>query len=120
MKAEELRIGNLRKTWIGSRQCILPFERSDFIDLDNIESDEPIPLAEEWLFRFGAIEEKIDHPIPNHRAFNVGDFHIKIYWTNQIAIWYKESPILPHQDWKVHQLQNIYFALKLEELEIKQ
>lgn len=119
MNAKELRIGNITKQGV-----VVEINRSDkdsfrVWDVVNLKSSynnnvEPIPLTEEWLIKFGFSKESPD----NEDDFNYwelkdveftdyedGDFEI-----NQTGFVFKY----------VHQLQNLYFALTGEELELKE
>ena len=80
---------------------------------------EPIPLTEEWLFKFGFRD--------NNYSFDKDIFHIswsvRVISTNVRSLFFLDGEI--PDDWKinikyVHQLQNLYFALTGEELEIKE
>ncbi len=79
----------------------------------------PTPLTEEWMVKFGFLSVQIDHPAPNHLAFELNGLHVKIYHTGEIAIWYNGHALIPHIHKYVHQLQNLYFALTGNELELK-
>jgi len=111
MKANELRIGNYVHN---------PIQKIDFkVDITTLSEvfyDEkrevklnnkfqPIPLTEEWLFKFG-LEKK------NGYGFEMfGNWIQKednIYWYNLNG----NFVILKH----VHQLQNLYFALTQKEM----
>jgi hypothetical protein len=131
MNARELRIGNLVKV-NGVEYYIYcihsPMEMKDesfshkyFVDLLNygivshLESDiEPIPLTEEWLERFGFVQNKVDwywikdgFKLPNKQTITIVDTTaVMCPWSNR-EIKY------------VHSLQNLYFALTGEELELK-
>jgi hypothetical protein len=119
-KASEVRIGNLYKE--GN-----DFKEIDFTDLNGLLMGfdewklEPIPLTEEWLFKFGF--EKT-HLFDTVLYISNTNFHIS--FNNSIyQLNYKENPKshwLPVcKDLKyIHQLQNLYFALTGEELTIKQ
>lgn len=67
---------------------------------------EPIPLTDEWLVKFGF--EK------SYKSFVKGDF---TFITNH-GLAYKLT-IITNLPKYVHQLQNLYFALTGEELEIE-
>jgi hypothetical protein len=114
MKAQELRIGN----WVLGNK---PFqiEGSDIALASTREKSigtilwQPIPLTEEWLERFGFDEIEMSTPIA-YKTKN--GFRIKEdergYWMQ-----YKHGmTIIKH----VHSLQNLYFALTGEELQIKE
>jgi len=112
MKANELRIGNLitaryqddyavnqvvvnSVSEIGVNRC---YGETEFY----IENCEPIPLTEEWLVRFG-----FKLGVKGHFKTHGNNYKFNLYMYN--VNLYKH----------VHQLQNLYFALTGEELEIK-
>jgi hypothetical protein len=68
---------------------------------------EPIPLTEEWLFKFGFVYLNEHGWIKN----NVFDFLLNSSFELD---WYENAPCK-----HVHQLQNLYFALTGEELKFK-
>lgn len=81
----------------------LDYEQVDF-DLSKVK---PIPLTEEWLLKFG-------FDSLGTYGFGIGKFHV----VNRLGKWCfpinHELVYLKH----VHQLQNLYFALAGEELQI--
>lgn len=124
MTASELRIGNLvydpfSKKYCKIDQAILCDFANGFIFI------EPIPLTEEWLFKFGF--EKRESSICNE--WYIGKNEITHDWLFDIVWLLKpeliNAPNYPfykngrHLIQYVHQLQNIYFALTNEELTIK-
>lgn len=115
MKAQELRIGNWVEGEYGSTE---PFQ-VDANDISKVyyggyELD-PIPLTEEWLLTFGF--EKPAH------SWICDKFHLS-EWDDYPLNWCvalnKNNAILVDKLKYVHQLQNLYFALTGEELEIKE
>lgn len=107
IQASELRIGNL--VFLKSLNKNYTIECG--FDIEKIEDGEdalPIPLTEEWLIKFGF--EKIGY-----------EWRLKQGWhwisvdKNSFYILGKQLGLLEN----VHQLQNLYFALTGEELEIK-
>jgi hypothetical protein len=134
MKENELRIGN----WINVGGELNQFTIADFCDIfDNgnkwfKDLFKPIQLTEEWLLKFGfelydyePSEEEDDFIFKDYKKsldgktfyyticecpYNEWDFGIKLTWAEQALL----SRIK-----YVHQLQNLYFALTGEELEIK-
>lgn len=79
---------------------------------------EPIEIAEEWLLKFGfELYENRTHKI---YALSIGDKFLQYIIRNDD----KENPVLqyysiPFYIKYVHQLQNLYFALTGEELQVK-
>ena len=122
MNASELRIGNLLRDKVSKTElkvielteknivtyvidrCRFPLQRGWAL--------EPIPLTEEWLFKFGF-----------DNKYNKGKFTIipigKLNY-EQGRTYFNSWTILNHQPKYVHQLQNLYFALTSEELTLKQ
>jgi hypothetical protein len=122
MKASELRIGNWVKSNVSGN--VLRFTTYQFNDLNEILSCsppkpklEPILLTEEWLVKFGFEKLWYDDngmKLPYYRL-NQNDYLFDLDYEfcatrDDAGYIYLKS---------VHQLQNLYFALTGEELEIK-
>lgn len=117
MKASELRIGNLVK-WNGNDyEVSLNTFYTEVSSNSMLEELSPIPLTEEWLvklgFEFDVFYQKHSNGI------------ICIYWLDKVCLvsWckYHRQDLLRYKYPEyVHELQNLYFALKGEELTIKQ
>lgn len=111
---QELRIGNYIHGRKGICFKVLPEDIETISKFPN--NYNPIPLTEEWLLRFGARE--YDKFLCLNRNHLVNEFLIRYIKANQvmelnfrgISFFYLES--------KVHQLQNLVFALEGVELEI--
>ena len=123
MDAKELRIGNWvrakspeKKEWVDrhkiSANTIYSMEYPTAMDF--VKPDmEPIPITEEWLLDFG-FEKK-------------GDYYER--WSGDLLYSYEDGWGLTFGQGMgfsfeikcdyVHQLQNLYFALTGEELELK-
>ncbi len=112
MKVNELRIGNLiiESLSFGSDKIIKVNS-----NIFNRRSDEfiPIPLTKEWLLKLGVLYNEFED------LFQIGGHDIDIqdsyychFYFNEYGEWYKEIKY-------VHQLQNLYFAIKGEELTFK-
>lgn len=117
MKQQELRLGNL---------VILPetpFEPCE-VTIEMLkhfgEDLLPIPLTEEWLIKFGFVEKYMSC----HRRWTKDGLRI-----DQITDEDFEGGKIPQEQIffyndkeisYVHQLQNLYFALTEEELQIRQ
>jgi hypothetical protein len=113
MKANELRIGN----WIEHNQypndtVIIRIEDGKHIDEAIRLNANPLPLTEEWLIMFG-FDKNTDN----------GDFKGNdCYFTHDNLKRCISLPNFIYDGIKikyVHQLQNLYFALTGEELEVK-
>lgn len=77
----------------------------------------PIPLTEEWLLKFGFVEEKI---IRNRKIFRLEEKHFRVEITAfGYVVYYTIDKFLIYYGEHIHQLQNLYFALTSEELQIK-
>lgn len=106
MKASELRIGNLVQDTLGVVEIGLNAQVK-FADVYK-----PIPLTEEWLYRFGfeSTKEGIfklfkdNKTICTVQEWDFGNFEYSQLTVHGIYIYY------------VHQLQNLYFALTNQEL----
>lgn len=124
MKASSLRIGNLL---MGSGDTPLIVTR--IFNEDKVGTGKgdpytvsgespcllPIPLTEDWLLKFG-FEEK---PKYSHPKYWKGNYFCNLngeFYTNNESY---EGETLSTNIKYVHQLQNLYFALTGEELEIK-
>lgn len=116
MKANELRVGNYVhcELWEGARKLFKILPEATKILL-------PIPLTEEWLLRLGFTMENEDSSNCN-RDYRVKGMNIYIqhhFDCNDFIVVFLDNPINISVK-TVHQLQNLYFALTGEELELKQ
>jgi hypothetical protein len=117
MKANELRIGNWVKSNVSGN--VLRFTTYQFNDLNEIllcsppkPKLEPILLNEEWLVKFG-FEYDSASSLYHKGGFDVDFLEDRIeFYLGEYGSTYS---IIEH----VHQLQNLYFALTGEELQIK-
>lgn len=115
MKATELRIGNwfyamtIGGEWIESQ--VKDGKHLDVLDGCSIDEVKPIPLTEEWLERFGIMQntwfEDGSYMIKEDRGFGWEMYVRNAVKTKRISFAYFKH---------VHQLQNLYFALTGEEL----
>jgi hypothetical protein len=134
MKANELRIGNflielgndpdpLRRifnvTAIYGRNTERFVVEDDNGDIMNSSFLTGIPLTEEWLLKFGFKKERKSYLKGVHQELFSG--LMELTFDRLLQKWvfsvgkYKDITRLQY----VHQLQNLYFALTGEELEIK-
>jgi hypothetical protein len=124
IKANELRIGN----WVllntkAIRPRPVKVEGKDIYNIDNksagYEQVESIPLTPEILEKAGFTEEEDYMELYGYRSFkhNTPNTYAKIS-DNTVEIYMRGL-----EDWllieSLHQLQNLYFALTGEELEIE-
>lgn len=110
MKATELRIGNL----VNENSEVIKIRQETLCDFANgYVVFEPILLTEEWLLKFGFKK-------PAHTW--CGDvFHLTEwdkYPINWCVAMNKNNAVIIQKLKYVHQLQNLYFALTGEELEL--
>ena len=110
MKATELRIGNL----VNENGEVIKIRQETLCDFANgYVVFEPILLTEEWLLKFGFYK-------PSHTW--CGDIFHLTEWDEHPLNWCvaldKNGAILVLKLKYVHQLQNLYFALTGEELEL--
>jgi len=124
MIAKELRIGNLVHvpatnqnvpvTGISEYVGVVVNNALNWIGFDDIE---PITLTEEWLERFG-FEGKFDN---KEYGISFGRMDFFVTKSMHVRVRYDEGRSLIPLDCKhVHSLQNLYFALTGEELELKE
>jgi hypothetical protein len=114
MKAKELRIGN----WVNNgEQLDYVIDTSSMMDLMNeaqvnegLTGLKPIPLTEEWLLKFGFEYSDLngDSGLWKIPPFQIYGKYNQFIYDYRLDVNY------------VHQLQNLYFALTGEELEIKE
>jgi hypothetical protein len=119
MGAKDLRIGNF--VYLTDKEKV--WEILDGYEIDKCEENlftQPIPLTEEWLVKFGfefsedesSEEKKVYFDNWNHDVI-IRENIVKFYIVNTCETCYDVAIKY------VHQLQNLYFALTGEELEIK-
>jgi len=113
MKASELRLGNL----IYNKQGDIVYVNTNHLTLLSygIEDEfKPIPLTEEWVLKFG-FENKLIGCKENQFWFN----YLSIFRIHDDGFGF--HAVLDSKRIRyVHELQNLYFAIKREELTFKQ
>ena len=121
MKASELRIGNLvdlgnriaKVTEINHLACVVVDLEETQDTIEDYERVKGIILTEEWLLRFGF--EKNDN-----NQFILMEGSVDILFNKDLNGWICDDINFSiNMTDHVHQLQNLYFALTGEELEIK-
>jgi hypothetical protein len=118
MQATELRIGNLvNKSY--SETHFVPVNVTLW-DINNIRNNDevytPIPLTEDWLLKLGfKMEEFAFTQGKPFRRYKLGPL---CYGTSN-GTWSYYSQVIRGIEY-VHQLQNLFFCLTGEELEVKQ
>ena len=119
MKPTELRIGNWIE-WDDDSHEQFKVETIDysepnyFVNGGLLDDMLPIPLTEEWLLKFGAVKTFDNWQF----TISVGAITLHFRRNNE---WYSElgGIYLGSKIKYVHQLQNLYFALTGNELELK-
>ena len=117
MKSIELRIGNWVEHNQPKRGYYTTVQESTFsVNVEKLFK--PIPLTEEWLLKFGFKEVFM---VDEVWGYYIGDF----IYVNSGQIRFNDEEdgailINENQLQRVHQLQNLYFALTGEELTIKE
>ena len=104
MKSSELRIGNYIS--VKNMGVDLPAIIERGVEIDASNEFNPIPLSEEWILRAGFKHIHDDWYYNCILSVNISKktAHVGNYCVNNIEF--------------VHQLQNLYFALTSEELQI--
>ena len=118
MKANELRIGNYFMDRGGKVLRLDFWDSPGKLAMNNViegtvwhpltedvKYAKPVPLTEEWLLRFGFVNDKLEYftiEYDNHAGY---------------GLFYRGNLLTGIE--YVHQLQNLYFALTGTELEIK-
>jgi hypothetical protein len=121
MKANELRIGNL---FTDSTNEINVVRDGTFMAInDGIIECEPIPLTEDWLVKFGFIRDYHGNLYMDINSIDTDERVLFLHWDDpHDEVWLLDEEhnyeICSIQ--KVHQLQNLYFALTGKELESTQ
>jgi len=120
MKATELRIGNYVKCYVKGITDRFDTVQLNIYHLTDICKQikdykyEPIPLTEEWLLKFG-FELDIEDD-----GYQKGKYKVSV--SDEGCLFFIYVGYYPEEiaEFKyIHQLQNLYFALTGEELEIK-
>jgi len=136
MKTSELRIGNYLKKddkvlkISGATKWVVFLEHGFQVFVPEMfvaGGVAPIPLTEDWLPRFGfkVDEDKgFDCALDTyHKVYSLNEFNVAII-NDKFRLWIEvEEDKYYSFAWTVieyvHQLQNLFYALKREELELK-
>jgi hypothetical protein len=122
MKVEELRIGNLLRDKVTKTELrVIKLTDQDIVTyvidrsmfpLQDGWGAEPIPLTEEWKLKFGFEKTEWDNFNSYRLIIGNNDYTIVLYSDGNCEV----GDIITCKIEYVHQLQNLYFALKGEEL----
>lgn len=113
MRTQEIRIGNY--VFQNGKTTMVESIKSSLNDWSRIngliyKSCEPVPLTEEWLLKFGFVKSTGWH---DFEYFDKNGVHIYVCNDGNNE-WFEYE--MEFKVKSVHQLQNLYFALKNEEL----
>ena len=119
MKANELRIGNLvdlgnriaKVIEINHLICVVVDLEETQDTIEDYERVKGIPLTEEWLLKFGFTDEDDYLELQIHESLSIIYVGYLALIIDGVIIQVNNT----NSD-KVHQLQNLYFALTGEEL----
>jgi len=124
IKSNELRIGN----WVSYLGAIMQLDRHDLSDLFNPSIDmyemdlEPIELTEEILLSIEGVNKKIvDNKGLELTIYTINDIELLFTFGILRNIKFMNNKVIIYtafRDFKLHDLQNLYFALTGKELEI--
>ena len=123
MEAKELRIGN----WINVTFSSIVKQQVVDCMCDSVNTKcheslpfdfiEPIPLTEEWLLKFGFIKRnEYEFDFWQNSMWKLKEYKKKKYYILFHCSDEVDCTLIKY----VHQLQNLYFALTGEELQIKE
>jgi hypothetical protein len=110
IKANELRIGN----WVETFEGVIQIQNGWEIDEGN--ECQPIQLTEEWLLKFGFNKVSDIWEFWKNSGWDLRQHKLENKWW----LFYIGQDLDCVRIDYVHQLQNLYFALTGEELEIKE
>ena len=119
MKASELRIGNL----VDDNGLVETVTSDHLINdehYDGLKGCLPIPLTEEWLLKFGFKKSNSDWYTTKSMQLPFEELAIKLSNGRVTAETDRVEIFICNEIKHVHQLQNLYFALTGNELEIKE
>lgn len=128
MKASELRIGNwVKNTWSSDQAMqVYPMMISQIATLEkeqngeNASNIQALPITQEWLEKFGFIEDPEDHWSMILTLGKCTNQYLSTSFTrNNVTLYDRQKLSTGIHVAYVHQLQNLYFALTGEELTIK-
>lgn len=125
ISAQELRIGNITQDKINKKKYLITANALRYlIEAESNDLEvliEPIPLTEEWLLKMGFEKEIDDSSFIRKVYYYINDFEVEFHG-NKLVFRVENKHVtnyFAHHTKYVHQLQNLYFALTGEELELK-
>ena len=125
ISAQELRIGTITQDKINKKKYLITANALRYlIEAESNDLEvliEPIPLTEEWLLKMGFEKEIDDSSFIRKVYYYINDFEVEFHG-NKLVFRVENKHVtnyFAHHTKYVHQLQNLYFALTGEELELK-
>jgi len=118
MKANELRIGNLVDD-NGLIETVISDHLINDEHYDGLRGCLPIPLTKEWLLKFGFLHSHSQWYELRSLDLWCDAFNIDLKQGILTATYNNNEEMIVKPMLHVHQLQNLYFALTGNELEIK-
>ena len=126
LTANELRIGNLvnyqgkiiKIEGIHNRTIYHSNRQVDQVGVDGYKTFEPIPLTEEWLFKFGFEKDKYDYFHHIKSKIIIGHTTTDEFFEYEYLTGFQNSHTEMCELKYVHQLQNLYYCLCGKELQI--
>ena len=122
MNAKELRIGNYVN--YDNKDAIITIDDFNHIIKYDIHIINPIPITEDWLLKFGFEQQEFTYNYNIDDTLSLQVLNVKgVYFPSLVE--YPEMTLVGTQIVHlkcisfVHELQNLYFALTGEELELK-
>lgn len=103
-RVDEIYTDEVKVTSIGNNACLPRM---------SLRTCHPIPLTPEWLERFFYKKDLLDG-----KYYKQGSVLPPLYWINECRWGMSTLPVTGHHLQYVHQLQNLYFTLTGEELNV--
>ena len=126
LTANELRIGNylnyqgkiIKVEGIHNRTIYHSDRQFDQVGVEKYITFEPIPLTEEWLFKFGFEKDKYDYFHHIKSKIIIGHTTTDEFFEYEYLTGFQNSHTEMCELKYVHQLQNLYYCLCGKELQI--
>ena len=107
--ANELRIGN----YLYNDKVVVKIDAQSIFNIwDKSDKYSPIPITEEWLFKFGFVLRGFYYHFPNHEIFKLEQYKLN----NAYFLRHGNESLDGVRINYIHKLQNLYFALTGKEL----
>lgn len=126
LTANELRIGNylnyqgkiIKVEGIHNRTIYHSDRQFDQVGVEKYITFEPIPLTEEWLFKFGFEKDKYDYFHHIKSKIIIGHTTTDEFFEYEYLTGFQNSHTEMCELKYVHELQNLYYCLCGKELQI--